>query len=265
MTLLCTVRACGLPLAVEGRVARCPAGHAYDRAREGYWNLLQPQDRRSRSAGDTTGAALARRRWLERGFASGLIDAIRARLPKGARALDVACGEGSLTRAIFPDGEVVGVDLSIPSIRLAARSFRGATWVVANADRGLPLADASVDVAISLFGRRPFDDLRRVLVPGGRLLVAIPAEDDLIELREAAQGKAVRRDRVEGVERELGDLFRVEARTRWRTRALHDRAAIEDALAMSYRGARRSERARLEGIDALDVTVGAELLILVRP
>ena len=260
--LLCTVRTCGLPLAIEGRVARCPSGHAYDRAREGYWNLAQPQDRRSLRAGDTLDAALARRRWIERGFASGLIETVRARLPGPARALDVACGEGSLTRAIFPAGEVAGIDLSVPSIRLAARSFRDAAWVVANADRGLPLADGGVDVAISLFGRRPFAELRRVLAPGGVVVVAVPAQDDLIELREAAQGDATRRDRVDGVARELEGIFRIRDRATWRSRALHDRAALEDALAMSYRGSRRSERARLEGVESLQVTIAAELLIL---
>lgn len=260
--LLCSVRACGRPLALEAKVARCPLGHAYDRSRDGFWNLVQPQDRRSRRAGDTVGAALARRLWLERGFASGLIETIRGLLPRSPRALDVGCGEGSLTRAIFPDGEVVGVDLSVPSIRLAARSFRGPTWVVANADRGLPVADGSVDAAISLFGRRPFAELRRVSAPGGRVVVAIPAEDDLLELREAAQGRALPRGRGEGVERELSGFFRVESRTRWSTRARHDRAAIEDALAMSYRGARRSERVRLSGVEGLDVTVAAEILLL---
>lgn len=262
MNLLCTVRGCALPLAIEGRVARCAAGHAYDRAREGYWNLLQPQDRRSPRAGDTLDAALARRRWIERGYASGLIETIRALLPSPGTALDVACGEGSLTRAVFPAAQVLGLDLSAPSIRLAARSFRDVTWVVANADRGLPIADASADVAVSLFGRRPFAELRRVVRPGGRLLVAIPAEDDLVELREAAQGEAVRRDRVEGVLAESAGAFVLERRETWRSRGLHDRPALEDALAMSYRGSRRSERARLEGVDSLDVTVAAELLIL---
>jgi 23S rRNA (guanine745-N1)-methyltransferase len=262
VTLLCTVRGCALPLGREGRVARCPAGHAYDRAREGYWNLLQPQDRRSSRAGDTLDAALARRRWLERGFASGLIEAIRALLPSEGTALDVACGEGSLTRAVLPGGGVAGIDLSVPSIRLAARSFPEATWVVANADRGLPLADGSVDVAVSLFGRRPFAELRRVVRPAGIVLVAIPAEDDLIELREAAQGEAVRRDRVEGVLAETAGAFTLARRETWRSRAHHDRAALEDALAMSYRGSRRSERARLEGVESLDVTAAAELLIL---
>jgi hypothetical protein len=36
-----------------------------------------------------------------------------------------------------------------------------------------------------------------------------------------------------------------------------------DALAMSYRGARASERLRLSSVSALDVTLAAEILALV--
>ena len=53
--LLCTVRDCREQLLREERRMVCPRGHSFDIARRGYVNLLQPQDRRSKKPGDTSG------------------------------------------------------------------------------------------------------------------------------------------------------------------------------------------------------------------
>jgi 23S rRNA (guanine745-N1)-methyltransferase len=248
----------------------CPEGHAFDRAREGYFNLLQPQDRKSPHAGDRDESVMARRRWLARGYVDGLVDRIAASLdalPKSAAgtAIDVGCGEGSLTARLFASrsAEVVGIDLSQKAIRLAARLAPALIFLVANADRGLPFADASVGLAVSIFGRRPAMELRRVLAPDGRLLVVLPAEDDLIELREAAAGEGILRDRVADAVAELDRGFALASRASWRERARHDREAVADALAMSYRGARAREQERLAAVTDLDVTLSAEILELV--
>jgi 23S rRNA (guanine745-N1)-methyltransferase len=270
LVLRCTVRHCSGTLSRDEAGLRCPRGHAFDFAREGYWNLVQPQDRRSLRAGDRDEALAARRRWLQRGFAEGLANLLSSRidalaLPRGAAAIDVGCGEGTLTaRLLAPRPlEGCGVDLSTAAVRLAARLAPGLTWIVANADRGLPFAAGSVDLALSIFGRRPASELGRVLAAGGTLFVVVPGEDDLLELREASQGEGVRRDRVRDLLAELEPDFDLASRTAWRHRARHDRAAIEDALAMSYRGARASQRERLGAVFELDVTLSAEILELV--
>jgi 23S rRNA (guanine745-N1)-methyltransferase len=268
--LRCTVRGCERPLAREGDALACPRGHAFDRAREGYWNLLQPQDRRSRAAGDRDEATQARRRWLARGFAGDLVAAIASRvgalrLREGAVAIDVGCGEGTMTATILGSRglDACGIDLSAGAIRLAARLAPALTWIVANADRGLPFADASVDLALSIFGRRPAAMLHRALRPSGTLIVAVPAEDDLIELRAAARGREGAGAGGADAAAELVPYFVVTREDASRRRIRHDRSAIEDALSMSYRGARRSERTRLAGVSQLDVTVSARILTLV--
>ena len=270
LSLRCTVRGCEGALALSGSILRCPSGHAFDRSREGYWNLLQPQDRRSRRAGDRDDAVEARRRWLARGFADGLIQAIAAAIdgllpPASATAIDVGCGEGSLTaRLLGPRAENgCGVDLSMKAIRLAAKTSPALTWIVANADRGLPFADGTVGLALSIFGRRPVAELRRILAGRGSLIVAVPAEDDLLELRAASQGEGIRRDRVGGALAELTGPFELVARSAWRERVRHDRRAWEDALSMSYRGERGRERERLQGVGELEVTLAADILVLV--
>jgi 23S rRNA (guanine745-N1)-methyltransferase len=266
---------------------RCAAGHAFDRAREGYWNLLQPQDRRSLRAGDADTAVEARRRFLERGWADALVRDVGEvarieRLPRGAIVADVGCGEGTFARRLFGGGDVAGtetparseglgteeraavelcgIDLSATAVRLAARAWPGATWVVANADRFVPFVDRSVHLALSLFGRRPTAELARVLHEDGVLVVAVPAADDLVELREAVLGSGELRDRVPDVVAELAPAFRLEERRTSRVRASLDRQAIEDAMAMTYRGQRASERGRLGEIGELEVTLSAEVL-----
>jgi len=265
LPLRCTVRGCLRPLAPQGTTLVCDAGHAFDRAREGYWNLLQPQDRRSDDPGDRLEALAARRRWLARGFADGLIETLRSTVSTvslgDAPAIDVGCGEGTIASQIGVR-PLFGVDLSTSGIRMAARLDPQATWIVANADRGLPFEDASIGLAMSIFGRRPAAELARVVRPGGYLLIVVPGPEDLVELREATKGRGVLRERAPEVIAELASFSRPLQTTRWTHRARHDRKALEDALTMTYRGERLPERRRLAGLEVLDVTLSADILLL---
>jgi len=266
LPLRCTVRGCSLPLAERGTTLACEAGHAFDRARDGYWNLLQPQDRRSDDPGDRLEALAARRRWLSHGFADGLIETIRGTLASlplddALPKVDVGCGEGTIATRIGVR-PLFGIDLSTSAIRMAARLDPAATWLVANADRGLPFRDASIGLAMSIFGRRPAAELARVLRPDGFLLVVVPGPEDLLELREATKGRGVLRERAPEVIAELSSFTRTRSTARWTHRARHDRKALEDALTMTYRGERLPERRRLEGVESLDVTLSADVLLL---
>lgn len=273
--LACPVRGCGEPLEIHretGRTAACQRGHAFDRARSGYWNLLQPQDRRSLNPGDTKEAALARRRLFQAGHLDPLVEGLRQviagiRLPEDLAVLDVGCGEGSMLEALtreFPGKEPHGTDISAPALDLAARAFPAATWVVANADRTLPYATGSFDLLLSLTARLNPPDARRLLAPGGALLVAVPGPDDLVELREAVLGEGVLRDRLERTLATLaGDFEPIEsAAVRWS--ADLDAPALADLLASSYRGARQSQRGRAEALEGLTVTMSRDLAVLRR-
>ncbi len=73
----------------------------------------------------------------------------------------------------------------------AAKRYPKCEWIVANADRFLPYADRSFSIVLSITGRMNADEFRRVLRDDGRLLVALAAPEDLIELRGTG------RDRVD--------------------------------------------------------------------
>lgn len=104
--------------------------------------------------------------------------AVLALLPEvsGRVALDLGCGSGRYARLLIERGasRVVGVDQSADMLLRA----RGAVRLLARADaRVLPLADASIDVAVSGLMVGDLSDLdavvastARVLRPGGCLI-----------------------------------------------------------------------------------------------
>lgn len=265
--LLCPVRGCGEALDRLDRSFRCPRGHSFDVARSGYLNLLQPQDRRSKQPGDPPEAVAARRRFHDAGheepLVRALLDTLAAlTLPERPAVLDVGCGDGyhlgSLAAA--RELEAHGLDLSVPAIDMAARRYPGPLWLVANADRFLPYAPGSFDFAMSLTARMNPPELRRVLSPEGRLLVAVPGADDLVELREAVLGEGRLRDRVERTVAEFAQAFELEEHRTLRYRVRLDTAGLADLLALTYRGARESRRGRLADLTELEVTLSRDLL-----
>jgi 23S rRNA (guanine745-N1)-methyltransferase len=264
--LLCPVRGCGEPLARGDRAYACPRGHSFDVARSGYCNLLQPQDRRSKEPGDPREAVLARRRFLEAGHGDLLLGALREEIvPVHAvpAVLDLGCGEGFYLGSLAGERsmEAHGLDISTTAVDLAARRYPGVLWFVVNADRTLPYAGGSFDLVLSLTARRNAPEVRRVLRPEGRLIVAVPGEDDLIEAREAVLGERVLRSRVESVLADFAGAFAVESHRTLRRRERLTAEEIRDALAATYRGARESERRRLAGLGALEVTLSYDLFL----
>jgi 23S rRNA (guanine745-N1)-methyltransferase len=272
VVLLCPVRGCGSPLAPGERAWACPRGHSFDLAKSGYLNLLQPQDKRSKNPGDSKEAVAARRRILEAGHDVPFLDDLRATiaalpLPENPAVLDVGCGEGTHLAALASafQAEAHGLDLSVPAIDLAARTHPGPTWVVANADRLLPYADGSFDLALSLTARMNAPELRRILTPEGRLLVAVPAEDDLAELREAVLGEKVLRSRVDRTAATFAPHFHLESHHLVRWTAHLDAVAVRDILASTYRGGRESQRERMEQLGGGAVTMGRDVLVFAGP
>lgn len=269
--LSCSVRNCGQALQRTDSGLRCSQGHCFDRAKQGYYNLLQPQDSRSANPGDRDEAVEARQRWLARGYMTSFIDALRPWCAAALHSdgsdnqiLDLGCGEGTFGVALFGDAPETycGVDLSRRAIRMATKRMPAATWVQANADRRLPSLDGSTNIALSLFGRRPIAEIMRALAPAGSCIVAVPATTDLIELREQVQQEGHERSRWEAIAKQFAEGgLRLCDRTHWQHRPTLDEAAIADALAMTYRGVRHSQQQRLATVESMTVTLSADLML----
>jgi len=253
MPLLCTVRTCHEPLAREERRVICPRGHSFDVARSGYVNLLQPQDKRSKEPGDTAEAVAARRRLHDRGVTSPLLDAIAemAAVTSDDVVLDAGCGDGFYLGSIAGRSgcSAHGVDISIPASDAAARRYPECEWIVANADRFVPYADATFSRVLSITARMNCAEFRRVLRDDGKLLIAIPAPDDLVELRGTG------RDRVDRTIETFASDFALLDQRRATTVSDLDRDAVHDVLLSIYR-----PRA-IEKVNAMRVTFSLDLLL----
>jgi SAM-dependent methyltransferase len=106
-----------------------------------------------------------------------------ARVQRGDRVLDVACGTGALALAalarVGPEGKVAGLDANAGMLSVARRNSASIAWREGRAE-ALPFADEEFTVVASQFGIMFFEDrvqalreMMRVLRPGGRLAVAV--------------------------------------------------------------------------------------------
>lgn len=251
--LLCPVRDCHLALVREDRRLLCARGHSFDVARSGYINLLQPQERRSKQPGDMAAAVAARRRLHDLGVTRPLLSRLAEFLAAspGDVVLDAGCGDGFYLGSLAGETgfSAHGVDISVPAIDAAARRYPACEWIVANADRDLPYADRSFSLVLSITGRMNAGEFRRVLRDGGRLLVAIPAPEDLVELRGAG------RDRVARTLEIFRNGFTLVSQRRITTAAGLDVAAVQDVLLSIYRPM------RTQPIEAMRVTFSLDLLL----
>ena len=104
--------------------------------------------------------------------------AAEAAVRPGNRVLDACCGTGDLAVADRKaGGTVTGLDFAPRMLERARRKLPEATWVEGDLLE-LPFADGSFEAATVGFGVRNVSDLegglrelRRVLVPGGRVAV----------------------------------------------------------------------------------------------
>lgn len=100
---------------------------------------------------------------------------------RGRRVLDAGMGTGRVARALVDLGaQVVGVDLTSEMLARSRRRAPEAAAVIARVGAPLPFADQSFDDAVCIrvlkyFREWPlaFDQFRRVLRPGGRIVVEI--------------------------------------------------------------------------------------------
>ncbi|MBS1835524.1 MAG: hypothetical protein JST65_22595, partial [Acidobacteria bacterium] len=113
--------------------------------------------------------------------------------------------------------------------------------------------DASFDSAMSITARMHVAEFERVLRPGGKLLVAVAAPDDLIELRGAG-----REDRLGRTLQEFAARFDLAAQHRATCHADLDEAVLQGVLHAIYRPLTKPPTAGMR------VTLSLDLLLFHR-
>ena len=257
----------GAPLTQQAYSWRCPAGHCFDVAREGYLNLLPVQRKRSLDPGDSKEMVAARRRYLGAGFYQPIADKVAdwalADVVAGEQraCLDAGCGEGFYLNAVLAraaatgcDVQAVGLDISKWAVIAAAKAQREARWLVGT-NAALPIVSGTLDRLMCLFGFPVFDEFARVLKSGGELLMVDAGPDHLRELREIIYPR-LKTPRESTLT--VGEAFvPVSEETLRFPIRLGDNATISDLLVMTphlYR-APPEGRARAAALTALDLTV----------
>lgn len=181
----------GDPLELQQRSWYCEHGHSFDVARQGYVNLLPVQKKRSKDPGDSKAMITARRYFLEQGHYQPLANAIADTVLSSGNQeiLDAGCGEGYYLNYLIAAAEqqakelvVAGLDISKWAIQAAAKRNKQVNWMVAS-NSSVPLADSSVDSILCVFGFPMTDEFKRVLKPGGRLIMVDPGADHLQQLK----------------------------------------------------------------------------------
>lgn len=158
---------------------------------------LNPLDRRQvrrafdRAAGSYDEAAVVQRRMIDE-----LVERLEIIKVAPERILDVGCGTGYARNPLmqrFPRAQYLGSDIAPGMLRQARpwgwRLRRGTRWFCADVER-LPLTDRSVDLVFCSAvlqwcdPEAAFNEMHRVLRPGGVLMFSTFGPDTLRELRE---------------------------------------------------------------------------------
>lgn len=183
---------CGEALQKTENTLRCPKGHSYDLAKQGYVHLLPVQQMHAKIPGDTKQMVDARRSFLALGhydpFREKLQSLALRYLPQNGVLLDAGCGEGFYTEALFAaarqkGGFAAGFDISKFAVRAAAGKYKGIDFAVASIFH-IPVGDNAVDVLTDVFAPIVPSEFCRVLKPGGVMLLAVPGARHLYGMKE---------------------------------------------------------------------------------
>ena len=186
VALRCPV--CGEALQKEAKEYLCPKGHRFDRAKQGYVNLLQSQRSSKKNHGDDRDMIVARRDFLEKGHYAPLRELLEEKVyfytAKNDTIVDAGCGEGWYCAPLCADFEVIGLDISKEALKWAAKRNCFTHLAVASCF-DMPLKNGLASGVINFFSPLADEEYSRILKPGGKLYRAVPGTHHLWQLKQA--------------------------------------------------------------------------------
>ena len=266
---------CFLPLQPTGVLAfGCESGHSSDVNKRGYASLVTgPQ----KFIGDSAVMLDARDRFQSGGFYTPLRDAVArvvaAEQPR--RIVDIGCGTGYYLRGVLaacdarPAVSVFGptavplralaVDLSPAAVARTVRAGVDSDGLVADVWSPLPVRDAAADVVLNIFAPRNAAEFHRVLSPGALLLVVVPHDSHLQELRAAGLAVSMQPDKARHLVDGLAAHFRLEAQERLSFTMNLSGTDVEAVLGMGPSAHHGGSQTVIEGDSATSVTAAFDI------
>ncbi len=235
--------------------ARCPRGHSFDVARQGYLNLLgagQPAN------ADTPVMLAARGRVLASGAFDPLLDLIAQQAREAHRVLEVGSGTAHYLRRCLgdePHARGIALDVSVAAAKVAARADPRIAAVVADVWAGLPVLDHALDAVLCVFAPRNLTEFARVLRPGGRLLVLTPNPGHLAALRERHGLLDIEPEKQQRLLAAAAEFFDLRGTSRRRVPVELSAELAGDVIAMGPNAFHRFEPPTGPVLDHLDATV----------
>lgn len=264
--LICPV--CGKKLEFSEKSYVCSGRHCFDISRSGYVNLLLSRHIGKTVHGDNKLMVQARRDFLEKGYYSPLRNELCAMVRRNFRGgviLDSGCGEGYYTSAIYDElkqsgiaAEIYGIDISKIAVEMAAKRKKEIVYSAASVFH-IPVSDGACDIVVTLFAPYCGEEFQRILTPDGILIMAIPSENHLWEMKQAIYDIPYK-NQVKPYE--LEGFCLVENKRITYQIALESQDDIQSLFSMTpyyYRTA-ASQKERLGQLDRLETTVDFELL-----
>lgn len=180
----CPICAQQLQVSDEGKVF-CDSNHSFDIAKQGYINLMH------RPATTMYSKQLFEAR--QQIIASGLYDPLQQKIAQliakpNATILDTGCGEGSHLARICQQLEQavgVGIDIAKEGIVAAAKFYEDQLWCVGDLANS-PYNAATFDTILNILSPANYDEFKRLLKQGGKVIKIVPQANYLKELRAQA-------------------------------------------------------------------------------
>ena len=265
--LTCPV--CGKLLYFSGKTYTCPERHSFDVSKSGYVNLLLSKHIGKTVHGDNKLMLQARRNFLEKGYYSPLRDELCDMVQRNFRGgvlLDAGCGEGYYTSAIYDRlersdiaAEIYGIDISKIAVEMAAKRKNNITYSAASVFH-IPVGESSCNMIVTLFAPYCGEEFQRILTPDGIMIMAIPSENHLWEMKCAIYDIPYK-NQVKPYELEGFQLIE-KKRISYRIllESLEDIQSLFSMTPYYYRTA-ASQTERLSALEKLETSVDFELLV----
>mgnify|MGYP000005831731 FL=1 len=291
--LLCPVCKESLQANESNKSLSCVNNHSFDRARQGYLNLLLAHKKKSKNPGDSQEMVIARQAFLNSDFYQPISDSLNKivsgivlRLQETRvethteespyQVLDIGCGEGYYSQRLHNnlseqkiEHKLFGLDISKDAVIAAAKRAKSeallaskpmdSEWLVASAI-DIPLQAHSIDIATCLFTRLMPESYHKVIKQDGFFICVNTGEKHLIELREKLYEEITKAEfdpvKNMGEDFELVDHQQVSYQN-----TLSSQQQIQDLLLMTPHNWRTKadKKESLASLEALTVTIDAQI------